>query len=374
MEPLLESFTVWDKDEGGAEAFNAFGLCVAQNGDVLAFCEGRVRPTDGDPMHIFFKRSRDGGRSWSENRVLVDSVDGLVLHNPTPVLDRSKGSVFLFYGDCGAELETSGMSGRLLLIRSDDDGETWTEPTDLTSLFDDDPLGRPYHCPGSGHGLQMKSGRLIIPVWHRKPLSGEGIPADQRDYAISIVCSDDGGETWHNGAYTDIRDAEGNYLGFTESRCMERPDGSLLVNSRVGATSRGKPNRVVGISRDGGLTWEPGSYYAFEPSWPTDSPTISYDERTLIFARPDCPWPHEGLNEPGNSRRNITVYVSRDELRSYEHKRVVDPGNAYYSDLCLLPDKTILLLYGKDFCHNCVAVRAACARFNMAWIERPPRG
>ena len=379
QDQVLEFSEVWRRGEGDVVVFNAFGLAQATSGEVLAFCEGRIDWRDDDPQHIFFKKSCDRGRTWSTNRILLEATHE-VYHNPAPVVDRGSGSVFLFYGDSNL-----GESTRLVYLRSDDHGTTWSKPVDLTALFEDDPMGRTYHLPGPGHGIQMAGGRLTVPVWHRhgifsRPLHDKTAsptatdhvyepPSLEREYSASVVYSDDGGATWHNGEYSPVKDESGRFLAVNESRCAEVGDGRLLINARIGVAKQVDPtgpNRIVGISEDGGETWKPEWRRAFSASFPTDSPTVAYDADTLVFARPDCIW-QSGKFDPGHGRHNMTVYVSTDQLQSYDHERVVDPGNSYYSDMCVLDDRTILLLYGRNFFNNWVGSQAQCARFNLAW-------
>nr|WP_201723955.1 sialidase family protein [Rhodopirellula sp. SM50] len=50
---------------------------------------------------------------------------------------------------------------------SDDDGVTFSEPTDITAAFE--PFRKDYDwhvlATGPGHGIQLRNGRLLVPVW-----------------------------------------------------------------------------------------------------------------------------------------------------------------------------------------------------------------
>ena len=362
----LEFSTVWEKGEEGTEAFGCFGLCVTGNNDVLAFCEGRIGWRDYDPQHLFCKRSTDGGRIWGKNKVLCESRSGEIFHNPTPVMDRESGFIFVFYGDC-----KENKSSRVCYLRSDDGGESWSEPFDVTDLFKMDPKQRAFHLPGPGHGIQMQSGRLTVPVWHRHAVDNSFLPhISERQYAISVVYSDDGGASWQNGQYTDSWNEPGLNAQANESRCLELADGTLLMNARMGIPHRLAigPNRVIGLSCDGGITWDPNPYTAFNASFLTDSPSIAYNQDRQIFARPNC-LNTSSQSHPENGRRNMTVYLCRNGMKEILNQRVIDPGNAYYSDLCLLPDHTILLLYGKGFLNNWMGNEVRCACFDLDWLQ-----
>ena len=71
----------------------------------------------------------------------------------------------------------------------------------------------------------------------------------------------------------------------------------------------------------------------------------------LLFSRPDHP----------TQRVNLTVDVSYDEGASWTYSKVVDSGSAAYSDMAVLPDNTVVLLYEKG--NNMIA-----ARFNIEWL------
>ena len=82
--------------------FRIPAIIKAPNGDLLAFCEGRVNNSgDFGNIDIVMKRSTDGGNSWSSIQVVVDA-DSLQAGNPAPVVDvldpaYPGGRIFLFY-------------------------------------------------------------------------------------------------------------------------------------------------------------------------------------------------------------------------------------------------------------------------------------
>ena len=79
-------------------------VVVAKSGAVLAFAEGRSARTDQAQNDIILKRSRDGGKSWDALQVIAD--DGAhSLNNPTAVVERESGRVFLMYQRIPAHLK-----------------------------------------------------------------------------------------------------------------------------------------------------------------------------------------------------------------------------------------------------------------------------
>lgn len=212
---LFRESQVWVANEGGLRAHHVFGLCRSEKGPVLAFCEGRIKPDDLDPHHVLLKRSTD--------------------------------RIFLFYA-----LNIDNQRSYIFYRTSDDDGVTWSDRTEVTRLFDGDPLERPFHLPGPGHPVQLHSGRLVVPIWHRLAISRDykSPPWEKRFYATSVMTSDDGGKTWRVGEFTPTE------YHCNESRVVELSDGQLLLNGRsVGFLQEGEKRRVQARTRDAGATW-----------------------------------------------------------------------------------------------------------------------
>ena len=72
---------------------------------------------------------------------------------------------------------------------------------------------------------------------------------------------------------------------------------------------------------------------------------------------------------PKNSHRyrnRMTVFMSYDEAKTWPVQKLIDPGWANYSDLAVLEDKTILLLYAKGTGFD--QQKVVCTRFNVEWL------
>src|SRR5690606_2417715 len=108
-------------------------------------------------------------------------------NNPVLIADRD-GTVHMLF--C-LEYE------RVFYQRSGDDGVTWSSPVEITACFD--AFKKDYAwkvlATGPNHGIQLKNGRLVVPVWLS---TGEGGNA-HRPSVTATVFSDDGGRTWQAG-------------------------------------------------------------------------------------------------------------------------------------------------------------------------------
>src|SRR6266545_3295139 len=132
---------VFSSGKEGYKSIRIPSVAVTKTGVVLAFAEGRAAATDQAENDIILKRSTDAGRTWGPLQLLHDDGKNS-LNNPTAVVERESGRVFLMYQRIPAHLKERGKGieigyegtnvYRNLLIWSDDDGATWTRPLDVT--------------------------------------------------------------------------------------------------------------------------------------------------------------------------------------------------------------------------------------------------
>ncbi|TDD66600.1 hypothetical protein E1262_21545 [Jiangella aurantiaca] len=352
---------VFRAGDDGLAVFHVFGLTTTVAGSVLAFAEARLTQHDADPHHLAVRRSRDGGRTWEPLRYVrrSDGVQSFV--NPTPLVDRASGRIFLFHAECFRDPGNTGGSpdgSRLYVVSSDDDGGTWSEPTELTQLFDGDPNGQTLHMPGPGHGLQLADGRLMLQVWHRRAIA---FPVAERRYGVTVIHSDDGGATWQAGGGVPL---DGAYP-LNEARLIERPDGALVVLGRY--ASGGTHPRIASVSTDRGATWSPPVLDASaRPVNAIDTGVIRLtglgerEDSRIVFSRTDSP-----------TRRNMTVSISYDEGMSWPYSRALTAGPASYSDIVALPDGRIGVLYGREHqpgVTTSFSRDVVFATFDLAWL------
>lgn len=226
--------------------------------------------------------------------------------------------------------------------------------TDLNG-FPCDYLGRAFHMPGPGHGIQLSNGRLLLQVWNRTALGTfeKGvIPVDERKYGICTIFSDDNGETWEYGS-SFAHDG----LNGCESRIAELDDGSVYLNARY--VKEKNSHRMIAYSFDKGISW---SNIQIDQNFPLSNTcdagliTLKNEDlnKTLLLY---------SKNESLEGRKKLVVRLSSDGGKNWPVFKIVDEGSALYSDLAVLPDNSILLIYetGKNS-------PVYCVRFTIDWI------
>ncbi len=348
--PPLQPTDVFVSGHGGYFAYRIPALETAPDGAILAFAEGRKNNLgdpgyEGNDIDLVARRSTDSGVTWSPMTVIEDPGDKWSAGNPATLVDRDTGKVWLFYLRCkpGRNTETArpGTDDSQILARtSSDNGLTWSPPLDLTAVSRDfaDPKWR-CSVVGPGGGIQARDGRLVIPVWRFEPWG---------DFAMF---SEDHGITWHRGAL-----APG--LSGDECQLVELADGRLLLDVR----QQSGPTRLLVTSADGGRTWSatrPGA---------SVTPVCCAIERFTLESRGDDRNRLVWTGPKGPGRTHLVVRVSYDEGATFGGERLLAAGPAAYSDLALLKDRAIGVLWerGVDRGYQFISF----ARFDREWLER----
>jgi len=353
---LLDQKDLFVSGEGGYKRYRIPALEVTQKGTVLAFCEARkYTGHDSDQIDLFLRRSVDGGRTFGGVQI-VASQEGWVCGNPAPVVDRRTGVIWLLLcrnlKDGPEAMICEGRAPRTVWVtHSSDDGATWAEPREITAQ-----VKRPewsWYATGPGHGVQLASGRLVIPCDHIVLRERH-----RRDpYYSHVIYSDDGGTTWAIGGITGE--------GANESTAVETEDGWLYLNCRNKyALPDGGNYRRVAWSRDGGATFSPLIHDAGLPEPICEGSVRRYTcaneggRSRVLFSNPGV------LGE----RASLTVRLSYDECRSWPVSRIIHEGPSAYSDICVAPDMSICCFYerGAESCYE----KMTFGRFNLEWLTR----
>lgn len=336
---------LFTKGDGSYHTYRIPALATTKNGTILAFCEGRKNSSsDTGDIDILLRRSTDGGQTFSPAQIIFD--DGFnTCGNPCVVVDQQTGNIIVLatwnHGlDSEAEIVKSESldTRRVYLTKSTDDGQTFSEPNDITNSAKD-PVWT-WYATGPSNGIQLrlgpKAGRLIIPCDHK-------LKAPNLEYHSHVIYSDDHGDTWkYSGSAQN---------GTNECAVIERKDGSLLLNARRARNVK-KPYRIMATSDDAGLTWGAsrinktligprcqGSMIRYTPSDAAEKPII-------LFSNPASE----------KERINMTLRGSKNEGSTWPFSKVIHAGPSAYSSLAVMPNGDIACLFegGKDDCYETI--------------------
>lgn len=374
--PFIDRQDLFEARTSGYRTYRIPGLAVTRNGVVLATTE--ARPGEGGDYadnDVLMRRSLDGGRTFGPAVKLVDHED----YGPGPasnfamIPDRADGRLHAVFCHDYA---------RAFYLHSDDDGESFSTPVEITEVFDRFHDDYPWRvcATGPGHGLQLRGGRLIVPVWMSDGSGQEFGPKHRghRPSIVTLIYSDDHGLSWKRGEivcrHGDVVDGV-TVVNPSETIAAELADGRVMFNLRSESKAQ---RRLIATSPNGIGDWE----------------MVGFDEALL---EPICmasllryDWPDEGragrllFANPANleqtmaswacDRKRLTVRLSDDDGRTWPISRVLEAGPAGYSDLALLPAGTILCLY------ECGIVERMCddrclrlARFSLEWLMECPQ-
>lgn len=336
--PALETVirtTVFEKGEAGYHGFRIPALLVTPKGTLLAFAEARKNNLgDSGDIDLVLKRSSDNGKTWSPLAVLWNDGEN-TCGNPCPVVDESTGRIWLpltWNHGKDHEKQIKAQTGldtrRVYMSYSDDDGQTWEAPYEVTETTKKPEWT--WYATGPGNGIQLTQGphkgRLVIPCDHNVTLDAKVV---RRSHAIY---SDDHGQTWQ------LSEPIGEMTN--ECAVVELGDGRLQMNMR---SYHGKNRRAIAYSDDGGATW---SEVTLDPT--LIEPVCQASLIRVSFPKYGTPGKILFSNPASQKREKMTVRLSKDDGQTWVVSRLVTPGSAAYSSLALLKNGQAGLLYERD--------------------------
>jgi sialidase-1 len=376
-EPFIEKIDLFTAKTGGYALYHIPGIAVTAKGTVLAWCEARKKGSDWDAIDILLRRSTDGGKTWSEPKKIADvpgpktknpaalalkfvNTEDVTYNNPVAIADRDGTVHFLF---C---LEYM----RCFYMRSDDDGVSWSAPVEITGAFEDFHKAYAWKVLATGpdHGIQLKNGRLVVPVWLSTGTGGNA----HRPSVTATIYSDDHGKTWHAGEIA-VPNTE-DWINPNETVAIELADGSVMLNVRSESKAH---RRLVTTSKDGATNWSTPKFdeALLEPICMAGIVRLSLkskgaDKDRILFVNPDNLTRADGKEAPGKNRdrKNVSVKLSYDEGKTWPVNKALDPGPSGYSDIGVAKDGTILCFYGRGEKPGFAFDYLTLARFNLEWL------
>ena len=269
---------------------------------------------------------------------------------------EAAGSIYLAYEQAPEDCLFQHRSSHLLMITSDDDGATWSEPIDITAQVKADWMC--FLGTGPGNAIQLTgpehAGRILVPVYYSHEAGGTGF------LSCAAIYSDDGGATWTLGAspndgrevlgaVVSSRDLADERASLYESVLVEGADGAVHVWAR----NQHPTGRVAhAVSHDGGVTWGEVDYSdqlteifsqpnAIAVTGASDiAGAAEPNSRSIVFANASQMLPFRGCG---------VMRLSHDDGATWPHNRVINPRHYVYQCMAQLPSGDIALLWEREW-------------------------
>lgn len=267
---------------------------------------------EGPDNYVLVVRSTDDGATWSEPILTIDPPGKVRAFDPVLWLDPSE-RLWLFWAQSYTWF--NGRAG-VWAIRCDAPGPgtlAWTPPRRLCNGI---AMNKP---------VVLSNGEWHLPaaLWDRDPR----LPELEQERRANAVVSADEGRTWtlRGGAIVPFRTCD-------EHMVVERRDGSLWMLVRTGY------GIGESVSADGGATWSPGRATAL------DGPNSRFYIRRLRSGRLLL------INHVGFSgRSHMTALLSEDDGATWIGGLLLDErANVSYPDATETSAGVVYAIYDRE--------------------------
>jgi sialidase-1 len=330
----------------GCHTFRIPAISITNQGTLLAVYDMRYLSRKDLQGHIDIglSRSTDGGKTWEDPRPIMDmgTYEGLPeaqngCSDPNILVDQVTGEIFVCavwtHGKPGTHQwrgrgSEPGLglneSSQFMVVRSVDDGKTWSLPENWTAKLKD-PRWHLF-APAPGNGITMSNGTLVMPTDGRDEA---GLPFS------NVMWSKDHGKTWTLSAPARTNT--------NECAVAELSDGQLMLNMRDNRNRNNETEtngRAVSITADLGKNWTVHSTdHRSLPEPVCMASLISHrlpdGRHVLFFSNPN----HR------SQRKKMTVQMSLDDGKTWSRAILLDNDGGAYSSLVMVDDQTLGILY-----------------------------
>ncbi|MEX2233901.1 MAG: sialidase family protein [Cyclobacteriaceae bacterium] len=297
-------------------------------GDFITLKDGRIlfiyshfsgaSGSDFGNAYLASRYSTDNGNTWSSEDQLVVKQEGDMNVMSVSLLRLKNGNIALFYARKNSEEDCIPM-----MRISTDEAKTWSDP--VTCITD-----RPgYYVLNNNRVVQLKNGRLLMPVAMHKALNGKW----QNKGILYTYYSDDNGVTW-----TCSKVVPNNTEIITqEPGLIELKDGTIMMFIRTDSGVQ-----QLSYSKDNGQTWshiEPSNIKS--PLSPASIARIPTTGDLLMV------WNNNDGSNPElkGKRTPFNLAISKDEGKTWQHTKTIEdnPDGWYCYTAIHFAGKDVLL-------------------------------
>ena len=335
--------------DDGVESYRIPGLVTTNAGTLLGVYDVRHNNSADlqEYVEIGLSRSTDGGQTWEKMRIPMSfgEYGGLPkaqngCGDPAILVDKQTGTIWIVaawtHGMGWNRAWTNSMPGmdkehtaQLVMVKSEDDGRTWSEPINVTEQMKDPSWY--FFFQGPGRGITMDDGTLVF--------ASQYIGKDKIPNA-GIMYSKDHGKTWKVSKHARTNT--------TESQVAEIAPGILMLNMR---DNRGG-SRAVSTTTDMGETWkEHESSRTALPESICMASLIHVKAKDNVLGKDILLFSNPNTTE---GRHSMTIKASLDGGYTWlpENQLLVDSGSSWgYSCLSMIDQETVGILYEGSVAH-----------------------
>lgn len=320
---IVESRCVIASGQGGADCWRIPAIAALHDSTLLITIDRRKHNCGDLPqdIDILALRSADLGRTWDTAVIALGQGIGRGFGDAALALSESGTVICSYVGGNGLWDSDIEKPQRSFVTLSRDEGKSWSDPQDITHLLWNSGSSQSEYRGSffaSGNGLRIKhgehKGRILFAAAMRR--------RDRWSLDNYVVYSDDEGASWR---LSDLA-----YRGGDEAKLAELSDGTLLISVRQ------EGERGYNRSIDGGQSWGTQGKWPDLVSNACNGDILGLQGSnglTLIHSLPNS-----------LDRENVSLFLSRDEGRSWHSPLLLSPGPSAYSSLTLLPDGRIAAL------------------------------
>lgn len=280
---------------------------------------------EGPDNYVLLVSSEDDGASWSEPLLVIDPPGQVRAFDPCLWIDPL-GRLWLFWAQA-----VYSENGNVPTF--DGRGGVWAIVTHTPDALAPDWSQPRRLCDGilMNKPIVLSTGEWLLPVaiWKGRDNGTFGVPAPER--LAFVVASADAGHTWERRGGVDIEDRS-----FDENMVVELKDGRLWMLVRL----------VHGIgesfSSDGGRSWSAGRKTALP------QPNARFfirrlESGNLLLVK------HHNYIQQGDGRSHLTALLSRDDGQTWSEELLLDERlKVSYPDGVQAEDGRIFVIYDHE--------------------------